>query len=97
MPKRRAIHSVSRKGDWPSTRSPSQCSMRASLPRPSAGDAANVAKMLVKNGVQKVLAMSFGVSHSAAELFLRAFYHALFLDGRSFSDTARRGRDVLRR
>ncbi|RYO88749.1 hypothetical protein DL766_005201 [Monosporascus sp. MC13-8B] len=62
----------------------------------TAGDAANVAKLLAQNGVKNVLAMSFKVTSSAAELFLRAFYHSLFINGTPFSEASRRGREAMR-
>lgn len=62
----------------------------------TAGDAANTAKLFAQNGVGNVLAMSFKISSSAADVFLRAFYPALLVEGVCFSEAARRGRRALR-
>ncbi|RYP00337.1 hypothetical protein DL764_006537 [Monosporascus ibericus] len=62
----------------------------------TAGDAVNIAKLFTQSGVKNVLAMSFKVTSSAAEVFLRAFYHNLFIKGTSFSEASRRGREAMR-
>ena len=64
--------------------------------RADSGDAANVAKTFTESGVQNVLAMSFEAHKSAAEQFLRGFYHSLFLQGLTFSQAARQARELLR-
>ena len=65
--------------------------------RANSGDAANIAKVFTSSGIRNVLAMSFRISSSAAELFLRAFYHSLMLDGNTYSQAASRAREILRR
>ncbi|TKA76811.1 hypothetical protein B0A49_02399 [Cryomyces minteri] len=65
--------------------------------RANSGDAANIAKVFTSSGLRNVLAMSFRISSSAAELFLRAFYHSLMLDGNTYSQAASRAREILRR
>ncbi len=64
--------------------------------RANSGDAANVAKTFTESGVQNVVAMSFEAHKSAAEQFLRGFYHSLFLQGHTFSQAARQARELLR-
>ncbi|KUL86672.1 hypothetical protein ZTR_03034 [Talaromyces verruculosus] len=64
--------------------------------RATSGDAANIAKTFARCGVQNIVAMSFEVHMSAAERFLRCFYHSLFLQGYGFSQAARQAREVLR-
>ncbi|RYP68696.1 hypothetical protein DL770_008396 [Monosporascus sp. CRB-9-2] len=62
----------------------------------TAGDGVNIAKLFTQSGVKNVLAMSFKVTSSAAEVFLRAFYHSLFINGTPFSEASRRGREAMR-
>ena len=64
--------------------------------RADSGDAANVAKTFTESGVQNVVAMSFKAHKTAAEQFLRGFYHSLFLQGHTFSQAARQARELLR-
>ncbi|RYP26822.1 hypothetical protein DL768_011540 [Monosporascus sp. mg162] len=62
----------------------------------TAGDAVNIAKLFTQSGVENVLAMSFKITSSAAEVFLRAFYQSLFINGTPFSEASRRGREAMR-
>lgn len=62
----------------------------------NSGNAANLAKLFTGFGVQNVLAMSFMINVSAAEIFLRGFYHSLLLQGQTFSQAARMAKKLLR-
>jgi hypothetical protein len=59
------------------------------------GDDANIAKIFQKQGVENVLAMSFKITSSAAELFMSAFYRGLLVDGSSFAASAAAARRAL--
>jgi hypothetical protein len=61
-----------------------------------AGDDANIAKIFCSRGIQKVLAMSFKVSSSAASIFLQHFYQDRLVICRTFSSSASRARATLR-
>ena len=63
----------------------------------NSGDVANVAKTFVDSGVQNVLAMSYKLSSSAAEPFLRGLYHSLFLEECTLAHAARNAREILRK
>ena len=60
------------------------------------GDNANIAKIFEGQGVMSVLAMSFKVSSSAVELFMKTFYRRLLVSRLPFSAAARSAREVLR-
>ena len=64
--------------------------------RTNAGDDANIATIFRSRGVRNVLAMSYKISSSAAEIFLQALYTSLLTEGATFSVAARSGRDALR-
>ncbi|KAF2842361.1 hypothetical protein M501DRAFT_988587 [Patellaria atrata CBS 101060] len=64
--------------------------------RANCGDDANIAKIFEQEGVQKVLAMSFKISSSAANLFLSKFYNEFLITGTSFSRAAAEARSFLR-
>ncbi|MCJ1435860.1 hypothetical protein MMC27_005236 [Xylographa pallens] len=64
--------------------------------RPNKGMQANLARSFIKEGVTNVLAMAYKTMSSAAPLFLRAFYQALFLENAPFSRAVSLGRIFLR-
>ncbi|MCJ1387458.1 hypothetical protein MMC18_000301 [Xylographa bjoerkii] len=64
--------------------------------RPNKGMQANLARSFIEEGVPNVLAMAYKIMSSAAPLFLRAFYQALFLEHAPFSRAVSLGRVFLR-
>lgn len=62
----------------------------------NSGDAVNLAKVFGLCGVHNVLVMSFMINTSAMEIFLRGFYHSLFVLGHTFSQAAHRAPKLLR-
>ncbi|MCJ1284921.1 hypothetical protein MMC26_004258 [Xylographa opegraphella] len=64
--------------------------------RPNKGMQANLARSFIEEGVTNVLAMAYKTMSSAAPLFLRAFYQALFLEHAPFSRAVSQARVSLR-
>ncbi|KAF2186518.1 hypothetical protein K469DRAFT_686913 [Zopfia rhizophila CBS 207.26] len=64
--------------------------------RANYGDDANIAKVLEKEGIKGVLAMSFKVSSTAASTFLSVLYDKFLMRGSSFLTAAARARSILR-
>lgn len=62
----------------------------------SAGDNANIAKLLLESGLRGVVGMSFKIASSSAAIFLRHFYRELLTRGKSFATSAAAGRQALR-
>jgi hypothetical protein len=59
------------------------------------GDEANLAKLLAKEGIKNVLAMSYKTLSSAATRFMHTFYHSLISNGNPFSFAVRDARQDL--
>lgn len=62
----------------------------------SAGDNANIAKLLLESGLRGVVGMSFKIASSSVTIFLRHFYRELLTRGKSFATSAAAGRQALR-
>ncbi|CVL11809.1 hypothetical protein FPRO06_13104 [Fusarium proliferatum] len=62
----------------------------------TAGDNANVAKLLIKAGLRGVIGMSFKIASSSVTIFLERFYNDLLCSGKSFAASAAAGREALR-
>lgn len=62
----------------------------------SAGDNANIAKLLLESGLRGVIGMSFKIASSSVAIFLRQFYRELLTQGKSFATSAAAGRQALR-
>ncbi|KAF2100226.1 hypothetical protein NA57DRAFT_73836 [Rhizodiscina lignyota] len=62
----------------------------------SRGVEANASDQFINQGVMNVLAISFKITSTAAEVFLHSFYHSLILGGHGFYSAAQRGRRALR-
>jgi hypothetical protein len=60
------------------------------------GDEANLAKLLAKEGIKNVLAMSYKTLSSVATRFMHTFYHSLISNGNPFSFAVRDARQDLR-
>jgi hypothetical protein len=59
-------------------------------------DAANLAKLLIEHGLTNVVAMSFKLATSAAEIFFDTFYKTLLSDAPNFPNAVAAGREALR-
>ncbi|KAK3644129.1 hypothetical protein LTR56_004137 [Elasticomyces elasticus] len=57
----------------------------------------NLAKVFLQRGVKTIVAMSYKVSVTAAELFFQEFYRSLFEHGLHYAEAASAGRASLRR
>lgn len=64
--------------------------------RANSGDDMNIAKILSREGVQNILALSFETSEAAVQMFFRSFYWNFIVKRLDFSTAASKAREVLR-
>ncbi|KAH7162051.1 hypothetical protein B0J13DRAFT_632851 [Dactylonectria estremocensis] len=57
---------------------------------------ANLAKLFLRHGIRTVVAMSYKLTTTGAEVFFNTFYHTLFANGLHYAEAAAAGRQALK-